>query len=229
MERLALLKSLLKKVPYFQDVVDDDLEELVPHARLLEFQDGEALFRIGEPALGLYFLVEGRVKAVRYSSDGRVMVLREFRTGETFNEVGAFETSLNPSSGIAVGKGVKVLLIPSEPLLQFMRKHPEVDHKIIKEMARKLRFAMGKVKQLGLMDVKSRLALHLLEHADENGVIQGTSQESLAAHLGTVRQVVGRILGDLQRKGAVRVDRGRITIVSRQKLVTLTDIDTDLV
>lgn len=213
--------EMIKAVSYFAILPPGEIERLAESSRLLRLDANETLFREGEPALGLYCLRRGRVKVVRYSPDGRQLIVREFRPGETFNEVGALDASDNAATAIAAEKDTEVVLVPGELVRALARKYPELDSAMMTAMAGKLRFAMGRMNELALMDVKARLAAHLLEHADESGSISGITHEELAARLGTVRQVLGRTLGELQKAGAVRVRRGSIQIVDRTILEDL--------
>ena len=216
--------DILKRIPYFETLPEQVAERLASHVRVIEAKKGEFIFHAGDPPEGLYYLTSGRAKAVRYSADGRELTIKEFLPGETFNEVGALNAARNPSSCLALENETRILLVPAQPLIEVLKEFPEVDYKIMKAMAVKLQYAMNKMDRLALMDVKSRLAAHLLEEAGDSGVLR-VSEEDLATRLGTVRQVVGRALGELQKQGAVRVERGRIEILSREQLEELIELD----
>jgi len=208
----------IRAIPYFAELPDHEIGRLAQSARLIKVGDGEVLFREGEPALGLYYLRRGRIKAVRYSPEGRQLIVREFRAGETFNEVGALDASENAATALCGEDGTEVLLIPGALIRDLARRYPELDAAMMQSMAQKLRFAMARMNELALLDVKARLAAYLLEQADEQGWIRDITHEELAARLGTVRQVLGRSLGELQRAGAVEVRRGSIRILDRGAL-----------
>jgi len=212
--------DMIRKIPYFTALPPDEVERLAASARLIAAANGEVLFREGEPAQGLYWLRSGRVKVVRYSPEGRQLIVREFRPGETFNEVGALDASENAATAVAGEEGTEALLIPGERIRGLAQRYPELDAAMMQAMACKLRFAMSRMNQLALLDVKARLAACLLERADEEGRVSGVTQEELAAELGTVRQVLGRTLAELQRAGIVEVKRGSIRILDREALAS---------
>lgn len=209
---------IASRISYFRDLPQSDLEELSRRARFWHGGPDAVLFAEGEPAAGLYYVVEGRIKVVRHSPEGRRLVIREFHPGETFNEVGALDGDLNVATAVAGASDTMALLIPGELVRELSARHPSLSHEMMQEMARKLRFAMTRVGRLGLMDVKARLSAWLLESADKDGAVRGLSQEQLAERLGTVRQVVGRALGELRDEGVVEVGRGVVRILDPDAL-----------
>lgn len=215
---VAARLELVRRIPYFASLPEPEVERLARAARFITLGAGETLFHEGEPAEGLYVLVKGRVRIVRYSPQGRQLIVRQFTAGESFNEVGALDASENPATAIVEEDGSELLLVPGDIVQQLVAAYPTLGQAMSQEMARKLRFAMEKMNTLALMDVKSRLAEHLLHAADERGVIEGVSHEELAAEIGTVRQVLTRALGQLQRQGAVEVKREFIRILDASLL-----------
>jgi CRP-like cAMP-binding protein len=98
------------------------------------------------------------------------------------------------------------------------------------------------VENLGLYSVPERLIRFLLDQADQHtdqasgsaagpsedtrpAVIQRWTQQDIAVHLGTVRDVIGRSLRALEDDGLIRLDRGRITLVDRGELERLAGRD----
>ena len=215
------LSGVIQKISYFEELPPEELRRLTAASRVISVDAGEAVFYEGEPAAGLYYVWRGSVKVLRYSPEGRQLIVREFRPGETFNEVGALDGTENAATAIAGKKETQVILIAGDVIRDLIGRYPAVGSKMVRAMAQKLRFAMQKVNSLALMDVKARLAVHLLENADDAGVLKGISHEELAAQLGTVRQVLGRALGELQRAGAVDVKRGMIRVLDREALEAL--------
>ncbi len=213
------LEEIVKGISYFAGLPEHEIARLASSTRRVSLDSGETLFHEGEPADGMYYVCRGRVKIVRFSPEGRQLIVREFRTGETFNEVGALDSSENAATAIAEERDTLIVLVPGEVIRDLAHRYPGLSAEMVREMAEKLRFAMGKMNSLALLDVKSRLAAYLVEAAGETGVLEGVSHEELAAHLGTVRQVLSRALGELQRTGAVEVRRGSIRIVDVNRLL----------
>lgn len=203
----------IKRIQFFSTLPDEEIVRLASRAKLISYDAQSTLFHEGEPALGLYCLLQGRVKVVRFSPEGRQLIIREFRAIDTFNEVGALDAAPNAATAIADTDGTQVLLIPGDVVRELASRYPDLGNEMMRAMAQKLRFAMNRVNRLALMDVKGRLCAWLLDTIDESGTVRGISQEDLAARLGTVRQVLGRVLADLREAGLVEVGRGTIRVL----------------
>ena len=74
------------------------------------------------------------------------------------------------------------------------------------------------VTQLSFNTVAERVVLALLEGTEADGDLIRLTQAELAAEIGTTREVVARCLADLRADRIVRLGRGRITVLSREKL-----------
>jgi CRP/FNR family transcriptional regulator len=82
-----------------------------------------------------------------------------------------------------------------------------------------LRHMSGLVEHLSFRKVSERIALALLDNTEKNGDLVHWTQAELAAEVGTTREVVARCLAGMQMSGAVRLGRGRVTVLNRQKLM----------
>lgn len=89
-------------------------------------------------------------------------------------------------------------------------------NKPAEEKIANLRTLVEMVEELSFYQVTNRLA-RLIEELPrerlEGDIDQRLTQDQMAAHLGTVREVVGRALRTLERSGAIQVSRGRIQVV----------------
>jgi CRP-like cAMP-binding protein len=76
---------------------------------------------------------------------------------------------------------------------------------------------------LALHTVQERLARFLLDQAKTGspGTLQRWTQQDIAVHLGTVRDVVGRELRALEDAGAIRIERGQIILLDRDTLAAI--------
>jgi CRP-like cAMP-binding protein len=104
---------------------------------------------------------------------------------------------------------------------------------IFQDFADRLVHLTNLVENLALYTVQERLVRFLLQQADEAAAgiseeggsgkrlaktARRWTQQDIAIHLGTVRDVVGRALRSLEDDGLIRMDRGRITLLDRDEL-----------
>lgn len=162
------------------------------------------------------------MRVYRSSPDGREQVLFVARQNEAFNDVPVFDGGPNAASASALENSL-VLLLPKEAVFQLLRDCPPAVS-IIKVLAQRLRNMTTLVSDLSFRSVVSRLCKLLLELAvAQDGKTPPTrlTQEEMAAMVGSVRDVIGRALRLLEKRGAIAVRRQQIVVIDQLKLKEL--------
>jgi len=203
--------KLLHKNEYFEGLNDGLLNQVAAHMQLREYERGEALFWEGDPCAGLHIIEQGFVKLYRLSPQGRQYIVRVLQEGDTCNEVPTFDGGTNPVNVEAL-ETTRVWVVQADILQDLLGKHPEFAQKVINNLGKNLRGLVRMVSEMAFYQVTHRLAR--LISAQTPDELSGTpwTQEQLAARLGTVREVVARSLKELERSGAINVDKRRIEV-----------------
>jgi CRP/FNR family transcriptional regulator len=225
-------EDLLARIPYFAGL-DDTARDGIAHAvRRRDVAAGAHILVEGEPCEGLYFVVSGQVRLTKISADGREHILRVLGPGATFNDVAVFDGGPN-SDGAVAATASTVGFIPKAAMSALIERHPEVAQAALKLLSARQRTLGGVVEDLALRDVTARVARlilgcigrreHILEHAPD-ACARITHQE-IAAMIGSVREVVQRALKELEREGAIAVERTRLRVVDLAKLERAAEIE----
>ncbi len=140
--------------------------------------------------------------------------------GDTFNDVSAMDGGTNPATAVA-HTDVRLWRITHEDLRAIVLNQPALAWAMIENLARRARRLVNQVQDLTMRNVRSRLAKLLLEQA--RAAEQGESplpltQEEMAHHLGTVREVIGRTLRAFVIEGLIEMQRQQIVILDRKRL-----------
>jgi CRP/FNR family transcriptional regulator len=117
-----------------------------------------------------------------------------------------------------------VWVISEEALTRLRQQFPALNEIIIKNLALRCRQLVQRVYNLSFLSVTGRLAAFLLQQTDEHNALSRRrwTQDEMAAHLDTVREMVGRALKELQEAELIGIDRHRIEILDRAGLEELT-------
>jgi len=206
--------EFLRSLPLFQGLDDSAVEEISRLAQRRSYASGELIGLEGEPCTVVYFVAQGWVKVYKVSLEGREQVLTRLGPGDSLYLVPAFDGGPNPASAEALTEAV-LYAFRREDFLWIVRHHPQVTLTVLRDLAAKLRHLTVLVEDLSLRTVEGRLAKLLLNLAAEGDVARRMTQQEMAAQLGTVREVVGRALVELERNGLIRKERHRIVIVDR--------------
>lgn len=203
--------ALLQKNEYFEGLDEDLLKQVAEYMQLREYERGEVLFWEGDPCAGLHIIEQGFVKLYRLSPQGRQYIVRVLQEGDTCNEVPTFDGGTNPVNVKAL-ETTRVWVIQADILQDLLRKHPDFAQKVINNLGKNLRGLVRMVSEMAFYQVTHRLARLISDQTPDE--LSGTpwTQEQLAARLGTVREVVARSLKELERSGAIHLDKRRIEV-----------------
>lgn len=217
---LAEVFQLWKQAGFLQSAPPEAVRALAKVATPHAYHRNEVIFWEGEPTAGLFLVETGIVKICRYSKEGREHILHFMQRGDTFNDVSAMDGGTNPATAVA-HTDVRLWRISHEDLRRIVLNQPALAWAMIENLARRARRLVNQVQDLTMRNVRSRLAKLLLEQA--RAAEQGESplpltQEEMAHHLGTVREVIGRTLRAFVIEGLIEVQRQQIVILDRKRL-----------
>lgn len=196
-------------MPLFAYLSPESLRLLVDRLVRRRLEPGEMVFAEGQACEGLYLVEAGVVKLYKVSKDGREQVLATHGPGQTLSELPMIDGERYPFSAVALVKSV-LLFISTDKLQILCHNQPGCTGQVLRIVAARLRTALGMIEELSFATVRARLAAYLLRTADrrsvQNGsVVQLPANHEIAAHIGTVRELVSRHLARLQLKDIVRI------------------------
>lgn len=218
MQTETLLKRL-KTFEFLRGLEYETLETLAKSAVWKVYAPDAVIFWEGDIETNLYYLQYGWLKVIKTAPDGRQQTLRFLGAGEIFNEIGVFARRSNPATAIALEES-GIWLIPHCALEEIMMAHPRIALQIIENMADKIIELVTLAAELSLKTVEARFARLLLEQAEENVIERRrwTNQTELAARLGTVPDVLSRVIRELTKAGLIAMDKQHIRILNRAGL-----------
>ena len=207
----------LRRLSFFADLSEDSLHNVAPVLQRRRYTPGQVILLEGEPCQSVYFVAEGLVRVRRMSLEGREHVLAYLGPGQALNLVPAVDGGASRATVDATTEAS----IFSLPCLKF-RQLVRIDHDIAvasqRQLAAEVRRLSNMVEDLALHTVRTRLARFLLAQvADEEPRRQWT-QEEIASHIGTVREMVGRSLRAFVAAGIVQRQRGRVVVQDHKAL-----------
>jgi CRP/FNR family transcriptional regulator, cyclic AMP receptor protein len=221
--------ELLKSVPLFTDLEDDELERFSHVAVPRSFPAATRVFHEGDNSDACYIVKSGNFRVTREHSDGRAITLATLGPGEIFGELAMLDGDRRSASAEAITDG-ELLALPAGDVRALLARHPEIALKLVAGLVRRLRAANVRISRQSFQTVPSRVAGILAQlsreaqggsGADANGSGEVTlhmNQTDIAQLAGTSRESVSRFLAELERAGVVRSGRGRVTVLDPPKL-----------
>jgi CRP-like cAMP-binding protein len=210
-------QHLLRRVSFCAELPEPIVAALASIAAPARHPAGSLIQIEGDQADVMYIVARGRVKIARIGANGREQVMNVIPAGGHFNTVPIFDDGPCPANAEALDD-VELLALPREALLGVVERHPPLALALLKEFTGRLRHLVNLVDELALHSVQGRLAGLLLAQAEAAGrgeIAPPLTQAEMAARLGTVREMVGRTLKNLEALGLIALERGQIAILDR--------------
>jgi len=185
---------------------------------------GTILHQSGADCMGLVLLRSGQFRAYILSDQGReITIYRLFDRDMCLLSASCIMRSIQFDISISAEKDTDVWVIPTDVYQELMEKSAAMANYITEVMGTRLTDVMWLMEQIMWKSFDKRLAAFLAEECRiENSDTLKITHEQIAAHLGSAREVVTRMLTYFQSEGIVELTRGKIRILDHKRL---NDID----
>ena len=212
---VGLSLVVLRNIPLFSGLDESELERLSKVAMRRRAARGEQVVRAGEDAETLIVMLTGRAKVTNFDEEGREIILAWLSPGEFFGEMGLIDGSPRSANVVAV-EPCELLILGKHEFQRCMQDNFQVVQKLMQILVRRLREADRNIESLALLDVYGRVARLLLDMSeDESGkrvVRQKISKQDMARMIGASREMVSKVMRDLEIGGYIISDGDQITI-----------------
>jgi CRP/FNR family transcriptional regulator, anaerobic regulatory protein len=199
-----------------------ELETEADRARLLglayyrRLEAGTYLLRAGESCGAVPFVLSGSLRVFKTSESGREISLYRIGPGETcILSCCCAEHGGRFPAEVLAEEDTSAAFLRGEALEGLFGRSPRFRSFVLSQYASRIADVIELVKEVAFRHLDARLKelLSALGEAQGEEAVRATHQD-LADHLGTSREVVSRILKDWEDRGAIRLSRGEITLLS---------------
>lgn len=210
-----LRQRLLERFPLFSDVPPALLDELLAGAQEVRAAAGTVLFDERQPCAGFPLVLEGDIRVTKAAPSGRGIVLYRVAPGEGCILSGGCLLGNSDYSATGVAEtDVLLLRIPPGVFQKLMVQSEPFRRFVFGMYGERLGEVMQLVEAVAFQRLDARLAQLLIRRGP---VVQATHQ-SLADELGSVREIVSRLLRSFEERGWVRLGRERVTVLDLKAL-----------
>lgn len=169
---------------------------------------------------GLLLVKSGQLRTYILSDEGREVTLyRLFDRDMCLFSASCMMRSIQFEITIETEKDTELWIIPTDIYKSIMEESAPVANYTNELMATRFSDVMWLIEQIMWKSLDKRVASFILEESsiEESDKLQLT-HETIANHLGTHREVITRMLRYFQSEGMVKLSRGAITILDKEKL-----------
>ena len=213
---------LLRNVPLFSVLPESQLTLLTSVMGRKSFPRSTTIINAGDMTDSLYVIISGRLKVMMSDDEGREVILAILNPNDFFGEMGLLDDEPRSASVVAL-ESCELLYLAKRDFKKCLEDNFEMALALMRGLVKRLREADKKIGSLALMDVYGRVARLLLEMAEDiDGqkiVTKKVAKQDIAKMIGASREMVSRVMKDLQLSGYIEV-RGN-TLLIRDNLQTL--------
>jgi CRP/FNR family transcriptional regulator, dissimilatory nitrate respiration regulator len=172
---------------------------------------GQSLFRSGGETLGLFEVVQGKVRLVRTDPSGRETVLQSATPGDFISEASLFSPVYH-CDAIASGESV-VRLYPKAAILAALSE-PDAAREFMAILAREIMRLRARLQISNIHSGRERVRHYLIANAGVDGQmpLRGSLKE-LASELGLTHEALYRTLAAMERDGEIERAKSAITLL----------------
>jgi CRP/FNR family cyclic AMP-dependent transcriptional regulator len=216
--QFVLNPQILKAVPLFSSLTDAQLGQLLTCVQHRSYPRNAFILRAGEETDALYIILSGRVKVLIPDEEGHEVILSVMGSHEFFGEMGLLD-DLSRSASVETLESCETLRLSKAGFTSLLKDNFELAMAIIRNLVRRLREADRKIESLALIDVYGRVARLLIDMAqnvDGKWVVEhAPAKQEIARMIGASREMVSRVVKDLQGKGLIRAEKRRIYVLDK--------------
>ncbi|NWG39739.1 MAG: Crp/Fnr family transcriptional regulator [Hydrogenophilaceae bacterium] len=203
------IDALLKAYPVINELPVTDQNQLISALNPVSLPERTQVFDEHQPCRGFPFVISGAIRVIKSAPNGRELPLYRVLPGET-----CFITAsclLGQQEYNARGEteyDTQILMLP-RPVFEEMLVHEPFRRFVFLLFAERIADLMQLVEEVAFMRLDQRLAALLLGHGREFR----TTHQQLAQDLGSVREIVSRLLKGFEHRGLVKLGRESIEIL----------------
>jgi len=199
----------------FPDIYEREaIESILETGELKKLGADDWMLDIGDPILYMPLLLKGQLRVLREDAEGHELLIYYIRPGETC------AMSLTCCSGNAVSnvravaeEDTELLLLPIQIIDEWTTKYPSFKSFILKTYQKRFEELLNTIDSIAFHNLDDRLSQLLKQKSEKEGSELKTTHQELANQLNSSREVISRLLKQMERKGKIQMGRNKITLL----------------
>lgn len=216
--------ELLRRVPLFSLLTEAQAQQVADAVVKRRFKRGDRIVEQGLKSNALYIILSGRARVLATDARGREVILATLQQGDYIGEMSLIDNDPH-SATVRAEVQTDVLMLGRAEFARCMPESDSMAYAVMRVLVQRLRQSLRNIESLALMDVYGRLARVLMENAEPDAagalvIHDKISRLDLAKMVGASREMVTRVMKDLEERGFV-VHRDDGSMVVKEHLDTL--------
>ncbi len=209
----------IKNCNLFEQVTREDIQWLESRSKMRKLKRGEPVYLPTQLETAILLVASGRIKTCHVTPEGKQSILSFVEPGEIFGELALVGSQSRGEYAEAV-EATTLVAMEVNDLHAILHKYPSVSFGITKLIGLRRQRIERRLKNLLFRSNRERIIHLLLELAESYGqrTAEGInlaiklSHQEIASLIGSTRETVTVVLGQIQLEGKIKTARRRIVI-----------------
>lgn len=207
-----------------QAQLDDAKKIFLTHSKIVEYEKYNLIIRANTLAKDLFFIIEGKVSVFTKDVDSdKTLVIGNLKAGDFVGEMGLFHEQNLRSAWVEAKERAKLAYMSYDKFIKISQTHINLWQLLTKQLSIRLQETSNRYKNLAFLDVAGRISNLILDMAkssdsiqDKNSVTIPINRTEIAKNIGCSREMVGKVLSELEIEGVIENHARHIIILNEQ-------------
>lgn len=214
--------EILQNIHLFSSLTGEELKQIASKIRIEEFKRNEIVLREEDTNEYMYIILDGQVKVIQATEDGKEIILAIHKTSEFFGEISLIDGKTSPAT-VQASEDSFIAFISKKDFYSLLSTQNKVLDTLLQILCSRLRDSWKRIYLLNFKHASERVKMLFLSLSLENGKrtdegvqlnLKLTHQE-IADMTGLTRESVTRVLDKLQKDGEVTIKNKQIYLSSQ--------------
>ena len=214
--------NLLKKIDIFQGLAEEEFSIISEIAKTKFVKKNMLVFSKGDENNSMYIIKDGTVDVSILTESGKELILSTLSVGDYFGELSLLDGA-PISANITATSDTVLVSIHKDSFFQIMERNRTILSNVISHLCSDIRRLTEKVEGFALLDVYQRFSFLLMDLSEVNDneervVCRSLTHKNIALRIGSSREMVSRIVKDLENGEYISINNKIITIKKKLPL-----------
>jgi CRP-like cAMP-binding protein len=220
----------LTTAPLLARLSPEQLERVSQHATRVVLGAEQILFSQGDPAQRFYLVLKGQIQLFRLSPAGAEKVIEIVSPGQTFAEALMFLNAPRYPVCASALSPSELLSLDAQDFSEMLRGSVDTCFLMLGSLSQRLRGLIGEIDNLTLHTASSRVARYLSAKipSDRPSLKLDVRKGVLASRLSIQPETFSRVVKDLSERGIIEVSGAKVTLLDREALGEIAELQDTL-
>ena len=203
--------AILEHTELFKELPASLREKIAAKGKIESFSRNDFIFHMEDEGTALFAVAKGFVKLVKFSPDGKEIMVRLAKQYDTFAEVVLFENRKYPVTAVA-GEDVELFVLHRADFQELLAQE-EFRNGFIAMLMNRMRYLAERVVYVSAYGVEERFFRFLVERYGKKNRYEITmSKKDIASAMGTIPETFSRLMLRLKQRSIITWEGDILTV-----------------